>query len=181
MTTANLKEIIRALIREELNSALPTMIPQTLTEILSNKTKSPAQVSTGISTPSSVRPAIKSVAQAPKPVEKRKYCENPLLNDILNETVIKIPTDGGTGVSLDALGFSRPGSIPVNASPETPTMMPEMIMESATIPPTIAVVPEQVPVVAAINKNYRNLMKAIDKKKSSGMMSSNVVSMDSSS
>ena len=153
MKTNELKSIIRGIIQEELKSILPTMIPQILTEILSNNVKGNIQESSkseeSIQTP--------SVSQPTK--QFKKYTSNETLNKILNETVGGVPKEGSF------VGYS---------SPIQPSGINSILNESLEEVPT-PVNKEQSKVLGIMNRDFRSLMKAVDKKKKQGNISSPMV------
>ena len=156
MKSNELKEIIRTVIREELDKTLPTLIPKVLTEILSGKQSNVIQ-----SNQISKNPVQESVQ---KPKEIKKYSNNPVLNDILNQTVVKIPSDGSM-VGLDSNFKSQAfAGMQMNESVETPQQ-------------AAPVTEEQGKVMNVLNRDFRSLMKAVDKKKQSGSIGSGMVSM----
>jgi len=96
-------------------------------------------------------PTVKKPVVKEQPVKKefKRYTQNELLNKALNETIGGIPKDG------------------ILASSElagAPSVMDHIDQAPA-------------PVAQALTKNYSALMKAIDKKKSSGSIGGGSVSM----
>ena len=158
MKSNELKEIIRAVIREELDKTLPTLIPKVLTEVLSGK-KMAITDST-----STVKSVVKESIEKPK--EIKKYTNNPVLNEILNQTVVKIPKDDSM-VGLDSTFKSQAFSgMQINES--TQISEPE---------PVAPVTEEQGKVMDVLKRDFRSLMKAVDKKKQSGNIGSGMVSL----
>ena len=156
MKSNELKEIIRTVIREELDKTLPTLIPKVLTEILSGKQSNMIQ-SNQIS-----KTSVQESVQKPK--EVKKYSSNPILNEILNQTVVKIPSEGSIA-SLDSTFKSQAfAGMQMNESVETSQ-------------PVAPVTEEQGKVMNVLNRDFRSLMKAVDKKKQSGSTGSGMVSM----
>ena len=156
MKSNELKEIIRTVIREELDKTLPTLIPKVLTEILSGK---PSEM---IQSNQVVKNTVQESIQKPK--EIKKYSSNPVLNEILNQTVVKIPSDGSIA-GLDSNFKSQAfAGMQINETVETPQ-------------PIAPVTEEQGKVMNVLNRDFRNLMKAVDKKKQNGTMGSGMVSM----
>jgi len=156
MKSNELKEIIRAVIREELDKTLPTLIPKVLTEILSGKD------STIVASTVQTKNVVKESVQKPK--EIKKYSSNPILNDVLNQTVVKIPNEGSM-VGLDSSFKSQAfAGMQMNESVEEP-------------PPVTPVTEEQGKVMNVLNRDFRSLMKAVDKKKQNGSIGSGMVSM----
>lgn len=156
MKSNELKEIIRSVIKEELDKTLPTLIPKVLTEILSGKQSDVIQSS------QIVKNTVKESVQKPK--EIKKYTNNPVLNEILNQTVVKIPNEGSVA-GLDSTFKSQAFSgMQINETLETPQ-------------PVAPVTEEQGKVMNVLNRDFRSLMKAVDKKKQSGSIGSGMVSM----
>jgi len=156
MKSNELKEIIRTVIKEELDKTLPTLIPKVLTEILSGNQSNVIQ-SNQIS-----KNSIQESVQKPK--EVKKYSSNPVLNEILNQTVVKIPSEGSMA-GLDSNFKSQAfAGMQMNESVETPQQ-------------AAPVNEEQGKVMNVLNRDFRSLMKAVDKKKQSGSVGSGMVSM----
>ena len=87
--------------------------------------------------------------QKPQPKKKQYYSKNPVLNEVLNETNAEDwETMGGTKFTSDRMGELIGGSYAdmMNGNPEAPV-----------------VVDGQQP--DFLKKDYRELMKAVDKKK----------------
>ncbi len=151
MKSNELKEIIRTVIKEELDKTLPTLIPKVLTEILSGKQSNVIQSNQINKTP------VQESVQKPK--EVKKYSSNPVLNEILNQTVVKIPNEGSMA-GLDSNFKSQAfAGMQINETVETPQ-------------PVAPVTEEQGKVMNVLNRDFRSLMKAVDKKKQSGSIGS---------
>ena len=159
MKSNELKEIIRAVIREELDKTLPTLIPKVLTEVLSGKQSNVIQSKESTVTTKTV---VKESVQKPK--EIKKYSSNPVLNEILNQTVVKIPNEGSM-VGLDSSFKSQAFA---------GMQMNESVEEAPSVAP---VTEEQGKVMNVLNRDFRSLMKAVDKKKQNGSIGSGMVSM----
>jgi hypothetical protein len=156
MKSNELKEIIRSVIKEELDKTLPTLIPKVLTEILSGK---PSEM---IQSNQVVKNTVQESVQKPK--EIKKYSSNPVLNEILNQTVVKIPSEGSIA-GLDSNFKSQAfAGMQMNETVETPQ-------------PVAPVTEEQGKVMNVLNRDFRSLMKAVDKKKQHGTLGSSMVSM----
>ena len=156
MKSNELKEIIRSIIKEELDKTLPALIPKVLTEILSGKRSDVIQSN------QIVKNTVQESVQKPK--EIKKYSSNPVLNEILNQTVVKIPNEGsiaGIDSTFKSQAFS---GMQINETIETPQ-------------PVAPVTEEQGKVMNVLNRDFRSLMKAVDKKKQSGSIGSGMVSM----
>ena len=160
MKSNELKEIIRSIIKEELDKTLPTLIPKILSEVLSGRQSSTIQSSQPIV---STKTVVKESVQKPK--EIKKYSSNPILNEILNQTVVKIPNEGsmaGLDSSFKSQAFA---GMQMNESIETQQ-------------PVAPVTEEQGKVMNVLNRDFRSLMKAVDKKKQTGSIGSGMVSME---
>ena len=160
MKSNELKEIIRLVIREELDKTLPTLIPKILSEVLSGRQSSTIQSNQPIV---STKTVVKESVQKPK--EIKKYSNNPVLNEILNQTVVKIPNEGsmaGLDSSFKSQAFV---GMQMNESIETQQ-------------PVAPVTEEQGKVMNVLNRDFRSLMKAVDKKKQTGSIGSGMVSME---
>lgn len=160
MKSNELKELIRSVIKEELNKTLPTLIPKILSEVLSGRQSSTIQSNQPIV---STKTVVKESVQKPK--EIKKYSSNPILNEILNQTVVKIPNEGsmaGLDSSFKSQAFA---GMQMNESIETQQ-------------PVAPVTEEQGKVMNVLNRDFRSLMKAVDKKKQTGSIGSGMVSME---
>lgn len=160
MKTQELKEIIRSVIKEELQKTLPTLIPNILSEILTGQSK--PVVSEKLETPKVSHKPSENIQPAKKTF--KKYTNNEALNAVLNETVGGVPREGSYVGLMDALRSESLGGANIN--------------ESVQIPQQITPVnEEQAKVLNVINRDFRKLMKAVDKKKSSGLGGGGLVSM----
>lgn len=79
MNTNKLREVIKAIVKEEINEILPDLITKVLVENLTGGKKS-------------TKPDVSRTLDTPKK-EVKKYTNNELLNKALNETVNKIPAN----------------------------------------------------------------------------------------
>ena len=160
MKTQELKEIIRSVIKEELQKTLPTLIPNILSEILTGQNKT--VVSEKLETPKVSQKPSENIQPAKKTF--KKYTNNEALNAVLNETVGGVPREGSYVGLMGALRSESLGGANIN--------------ESVQIPQQITPVnEEQAKVLNVINRDFRKLMKAVDKKKSSGLGGGGLVSM----
>lgn len=160
MKTQELKEIIRSVIKEELQKTLPTLIPNILSEILTGQSK--PVVSEKLETPKVSHKPSENIQPAKKTF--KKYTNNEALNAVLNETVGGVPREGSYVGLMDALRSESLGGANIN--------------ESIQIPQQITPVnEEQAKVLNVINRDFRKLMKAVDTKKSSGLGGGGLVSM----
>jgi hypothetical protein len=94
MNTTTFKNLIRESIREELAVQLPIV----LKEFLTPHTKTPTQ---SAKKPTVTTKVYMEEMSTVKPTVKRTYTSNTVLNDILNETVVKIPNE--TSVSVQSV------------------------------------------------------------------------------
>jgi hypothetical protein len=160
MKTQELKEIIRSVIKEELQKTLPTLIPNILSEILTGQSK--PVVSEKFETPKVSHKPSENIQPTKKTF--KKYTNNEALNAVLNETVGGVPREGSYVGLMGALRSESLGGANIN--------------ESVQIPQQITPVnEEQAKVLNVINRDFRKLMKAVDKKKSSGLGGGGLVSM----
>ena len=160
MKTQELKEIIRSVIKEELQKTLPTLIPNILSEILTGQSK--PVVSEKLETPKVSHKPSENIQPAKKTF--KKYTNNDALNAVLNETVGGVPSEGSYVGLMGALRSESLGGANIN--------------ESVQIPQQITPVnEEQAKVLNVINRDFRKLLKAVDKKKTSGLGGGGLVSM----
>lgn len=147
-----LKEYIRKTVQQEIRSILKEELKYQLTEILlgnnSNILESKKEESSSLATLlESESEPVKQ--QTPKKIVK--YTSNPILNEILNQTQGGIPREGEmVGLIGDGFGGTvgreqiNEVKVPENASKEVKN------------------------VYQAMSKDYRSLMKAVDKKRNRG-------------
>lgn len=151
MKTEEFKSIVRSIIQEELKAILPTMIPKILTEVLSNNIKTE-------STPKVEKEIVAERVNPSQPQKQyKKYTNNEMLNQILNETTGGLPKEGSFVGYTGALN-SQTLNESINIEPQ-----PSPVNE------------EQSKVLNVMNKDYRKLMKAVDNRKKSGNISSGMV------
>jgi hypothetical protein len=160
MKSNELKEIIRSIIKEELDKTLPTLIPKILSEVLSVRQSNTIQSSEPIVSKKTV---VKETVEKSK--ELKKYSSNPILNEILNQTVVKIPNEGSMAGLESTFKSQAFAGMQMNESVETPQ-------------PVAPVTEEQGKVMNVLNRDFRSLMKAVDKKKQNGSINSGKVSME---
>ena len=163
MKTQELKEMIRSVIKEELQKTLPTLIPNILSEILTGQSKT--VVSEKLETPKVSQKPSENI-QSLQPAKKtfKRYTNNDVLNAVLNETVGGIPREGSYAGLMGALRSESLGGANINESVEIPQQI-------------TPVNEEQAKVLNVINRDFRKLMKAVDKKRTSGLGGSGLVSM----
>jgi len=163
MKTNELKSIIRGIIQEELKTILPTMIPQILTEILSSNVKN------NIRENSKSEDILQSSVESPAVKSFKKYTNNEMLNKVLNETVGGVPKEGSF------VGYSSPlMNTDSLSSFESKNSNLNESFEQHSAP----VNKEQSKVMNIMNRDFRSLMKAVDKKKKEGNISSGMVNAE---
>ena len=142
MNKKELVEIIRTVVREEINNSLPQYLMDVLAERITarpviTEEKEPAQVSTSRNKQSITfeAPIKKAPVQA-----SRTFSSNPIFNQILNETVGGIPDESSVSV-------------------------PSAIDTIKNLPKEVLAENKDVAAVAnAMTRDYSKLMKAIDSK-----------------
>lgn len=126
-------EAFKKIIRETVNEELKTVLPQILNEFFSKK---PSISTTNEGNLKKILDGSKNISESNKNVAKKTYIKNnPVLNDILNETVVRIPNE------------SEMSSM-VNSTPS-------ILDNTENLPEVVS---------SALTKNYSSLLKAVDKK-----------------
>lgn len=146
MKKTELVEIIRTLVKEEVNNALPQLLMEVLAEKISNnsspllETKKPAVVAQAPSRKPTINVALDApLKQAPVQAPKN-FTSNPILNRVLNETV---------------------GGVPLEESVSAPSAIDAL----KSLPPKVLAENKEVAAVAnAMTRDYSKLLKAIDAK-----------------
>ena len=143
-----LKKIIREIVRSEVKKVLQTEIRQQLSEIIlgnpSKKTLQAPDIRKEINRIADPEPVMEQVTE---PKKRVRYTKNEALNDILNETTGGVPREGSMSSMASMVGFE-----------EEPTLLTE-----SDVPDNA---PKEVKgVVSAMNRDYGDLMKAMDKRK----------------
>jgi hypothetical protein len=154
MTSDQFKQIVRGIVKEEVEKILPTLIPQILSEAFggSRPAPQPKKESTADFFESLKAATTPQVAKQKAP---KKFSSNPLLNEILNETEGGIPPDvTGYGQGMGLPPMQKMGAHPMNVQQAQP-LLNETTKAQAQI---------------GAFKDYRALMKTIDKKKKEGFM-----------
>ena len=138
MKKNELVEIIRTLVKEEVHNALPQLLMEVLAEkmtensaILESKAQAPAKkpnFNVGMDSPIKTQPAA-----APK-----MFTKNPLLNQVLNETVGGVPVEEPTPSAIDTIQ----------------NLPREVLSENK----------EVAAVANALTRDYSKLLKAVDAK-----------------
>jgi RecA/RadA recombinase len=148
-----LKEFIKKTVQQEVRNVIQSEIKLQLAEIFS---KEVGQTKKKSSEPDLEQQILKEletmgdvqvVEEEVKPVKKFvKYTNNPMLNDILNQTTGGVPQEGGLVSMMGGLGG---GSTQVITEAKAPENAPEPVKS----------------VYSAMNRDYRSLMKAVNKKR----------------
>ena len=146
MKTQELKEIIRSVVKEELQKSLPTLIPNILSEILTGQGK--PVVSENSEPPKVLQKPSETVQPAKKTF--KKYTNNDALNAVLNETVGGVPREGAY-VGLMGTLQSEAFSGIINESTQTPQQI-------------TPVNEEQAKVLNVINRDFRKCKSKTDRR-----------------
>jgi len=172
MKTSEFKLLIQSVVQEELEKSLPLMITQILTEILSHKSES--HVLDAHLEMSPVTTVVKKQPVAVKTDEKRpikRYTNNDILNQVLNETVGGVPREGSYVSLTSPMSTGALSQQFIN----NPTNWVSGD-ESVIVPPTPTPVnEEQAKVLGVMTRDFRSLMKAVDRKKKQGNLKSELV------
>ena len=171
MKLNELKKIIRTTIKSEVRKA----IREELTEIMLGKEEKKPSLS------KMVKPKKKVVQ---KNTNEVNYTSNPQLNEILNKTV-GFNGGGGAGLEEDDKTISMDSSVAQsgnlrgrfaqlmgvdnafeNQAPTPQGREANLVQTAAAMGRTVDQVPDDV--ANALTRDYRDVMKAIDKKKSGG-------------
>jgi hypothetical protein len=140
MKAKTFENLIRRIVREEIDYALRREI-KSLKEDLRDEIKpiiKEQSITNEQSIPNNVKNSLKEKIMGKKPIKKQNFVKDNTLNDLLNETA---QGDTNTQTAM------APVTDPFSSSDVLPT----------DIMPT--------PVQKAVNRDYRSLMKAIEKKK----------------
>lgn len=139
-----LKEYINNTIRQEVKKVIKEELQGYLSEVFSSKQKN---VTNQLNLEEEVEPKVEPKIEQ-KPKKYIKYTSNELLNKVLNETSGGVPKEGSfVGLMNDGLE----SNVEALNEVKVPESAPEPVKT----------------VVNAINRDYRSLMKAVDKKRSS--------------
>jgi len=139
-------EALKEYIRQEVRNIVREEVKNCLSEAFSKDSFS--KIDQRVSSTSLSNLVEESVEPTPTQSKKKfvKYTNNPVLNQILNETSGGVPQEGGLS-SMMAVN-----------TPSVVDKLNESVMETA---------PEPVKAVAqAVTRDYRALLKAVDKKRS---------------
>lgn len=149
-----LKEFIKKTVQQEVRSIIQAELKTQLAEIFSKGSKPLKKNSDDSDLEQQILKELGSSTEEPsvieeevKPVKKYvKYSNNPLLNDILNQTTGGVPQEGGM---VSMMGGYDTGTRQVISETKAPENAPEPVKT----------------VYSAMNRDYRSLMKAVNKKR----------------
>ncbi len=149
-----LKEFLKKTVQQEVRSVIQSELKLQLTEIFSKEVGQKKKKSSDSDLEQQILKELETMNESSmieeevKPVKKFvKYTNNPLLNDILNQTTGGVPQEGGMVSMLG--GYGGGGSQEVIAETKVPENASEPVKS----------------VYTALNRDYRSLMKAVSKKK----------------
>lgn len=150
-----LKEFIKKTVQQEVRNVIQAELKLQLAEIFSKevsqtKKKNPdSDLEQQILRELETMGESSTIEEEVKPAKKFvKYTNNPLLNDILNQTTGGVPQEGGMVSMLGGYGGGS-GTQEVITETKAPENAPEPVKS----------------VYTAMNRDYRSLMKAVNKKK----------------
>lgn len=157
MKADQFKQLIRAIVQEEIKKSLPTLVPQIVAEALAGKSVKPKLVETSSENDDFFESLKQEMAGtpvpvAPKPKQPKKFTNNPVLNQVLNETEGGVPQDVSFGAQMQRPNF-KAGSQPLNIQAPASPILNEETKAQAEL---------------GVFKDYRKLMKAVDVKKKQG-------------
>jgi len=148
-----LKEFIKKTVQQEVRNIVHNEIKTQLAEIFSKEVGQSKKKNTDSDLEQQILKEldnlneVSTLEEEVKPAKKFvKYTNNPLLNDILNQTTGGVPQEGNMVGMLGGMGSSPSQVITETKAPEN---APEPVKS----------------VYSAINRDYRSLLKAVDKKK----------------
>jgi hypothetical protein len=150
-----LKEFIKKTVQQEVRNVLKTELKSQLSEIFANNSSKPQKKTKSADSDleakilNELESMNESVAEVEtKPTKKYvKYTNNPILNDILNQTTGGVPQEGGMVSMMGGYGSTSSQVITETKAPEN---APEPVKS----------------VYSAMTRDYSKLMSAIEKKKS---------------
>ena len=157
MNAKQFKELIRAVVREELQNTLPQMIAEATQKNIAPKKDDNDKFFQELQK-EVFGYAAEGAPRAAKLKEPKKYTNNPLLNQVLNETEGGVLPDPEYGMmNVPQPNFKQPAQKvniqqPTTSSPTTP-LLNETTKAQAQL---------------GVFKDYRKLMKAVDNKKKQG-------------
>jgi hypothetical protein len=155
MNSKDFIQALRKVIREEVQSAVRTEFKK-LNEGMIYETRKP-------------QPAPTSYTQTykPKSTVKKQYSNNPLLNDLLNDTAF-IPSEGPAVMLEEQINYNDYDEWPTMGARPVARQAPAVLTDvngARVNVQQLAQTEAGAAVVNALTKDYSALMKAIDKKK----------------
>ena len=138
MKAKTFENLIRKIVREEIDYSLRREIKSLKEDLREERTSTIVESSNNIPVPESTRNTLREKIMGKKPIKKQNFVKDSTLNSLLNETA-QGDTNTQTGMSPVGDPFSSAGSVPTEAMPS--------------------------PVQKVVNRDYRDLMKAISNKK----------------
>jgi hypothetical protein len=154
MTTDQFKQIVRNIVKEEVENILPTLIPHILREVSNGKGVSQAKQNKHDDFFEQLKEATNPSAKTKTP---KKFSNNPLLNEILNETEGGVPPDITYGQGFGLPPMEKMTSYKMNVKQMNPTNSNIILNEETKAQAQIGAF-----------KDYRKLMEKIETKKKSG-------------
>ena len=148
-----LKEFIKKTVQQEVRNVIQAELKLQLAEIFSKETVQSRKKNNDSDLEQQILRELETMNESPtieeevKPAKKFvKYTNNPLLNDILNQTTGGVPQEGGM---VSMMGGYGGGTQEVITETKAPENAPEPVKS----------------VYNAMTRDYRSLMKAVNKKK----------------
>lgn len=149
-----LKEFIKKTVQQEVRSVIQAELKLQLAEMFSKEVNQTRKKNSDSDLEQQILKELETMNESStleeevKPTKKFvKYSNNPLLNDILNQTTGGVPQEGGMVSMLG--GYGGGGSQEIITETKAPENAPEPVKS----------------VYSAMNRDYRSLMKAVNKKK----------------
>jgi hypothetical protein len=148
-----LKEFIKKTVQQEVRNVIQSEIKLQLAEIFSKEAVQTKKKSADSDLEQQILKELETMEESSvieeevKPAKKFvKYTNNPMLNDILNQTTGGVPQEGGMVGMMGGYGGATSQVITEAKAPEN---APEPVKS----------------VYSAMNRDYRSLMKAVNKKR----------------
>ena len=138
MKAKTFENLIRKIVRQEIDYSLRREIKSLKEDLREERTSTIVESSNNIPVPESTRNTLREKIMGKKPIKKQNFVKDSTLNSLLNETA-QGDTNTQTGMAPVGDPFSSAGSVPTEAMPS--------------------------PVQKVVNRDYRDLMKAISNKK----------------
>ena len=148
-----LKEFIKKTVQQEVRNVIQSEIKLQLAEIFSKEAVQTKKKSADSDLEQQILKELETMEESSvieeevKPAKKFvKYTNNPMLNDILNQTTGGVPQEGGM---VGMMGGYGGATSQVITEAKVPENTPEPVKS----------------VYSAMNRDYRSLMKAVNKKR----------------